>query len=240
MNIYRRLRSLSIDSIILNAKYSYLRFIYRANANPKRFDWDWDKRGFNRISLVNFLVSQKGGSDCRYLEIGCQINNLFNSVPSFNKIGVDPDKGGTHRMTSDKFFEENSKKFDVIFIDGLHEYQQVRRDALNSLNSIDENGWIAFHDFLPRTWKENHIPRLNRTWQGDIWKLAVELSKSQGIEFYIVDIDHGVGLMRKSSENFSIPDMHDDLSNAQFDRFIDEQKDFPIISFEKAIEIIAT
>ena len=43
---------------------------------------------------------------------------------------------------------------------------------------------------------------------------------------FIVDIDHGVGLMRKSSENFSVPDMHDDLSNAQFDRFIDEQRIF--------------
>ena len=55
MNIYRRIRSLSIDSIILNARYAYLRFIYRANANPKRFDWDWETRGFNRIALVNFF-----------------------------------------------------------------------------------------------------------------------------------------------------------------------------------------
>ena len=39
------------------------------------------------------------------------------------KISVDPEKNSehlTHEMTSDEFFEQNTDKFDVIFIDGLH------------------------------------------------------------------------------------------------------------------------
>ena len=44
-------------------------------------------------------------------------------------IGVDPMSGGTHRMTSDEFFRRNREqwhyKFDLVFIDGLHEVSRV-------------------------------------------------------------------------------------------------------------------
>lgn len=238
MNFYRQIRKFSIDFLVEKIRYAYLDFKYRKHRHPHVFDWNWEDRGFNRVALVNHLVSIKGGINCRYLEIGCQINNLFNAVPSFNKTGVDPAAGGTHRMTSDEFFKLNTESYDVVFVDGLHEYQQVRRDALNSLEVIEDGGWIAFHDFLPRTWKEHHTPRINRTWQGDCWKLAVELSNASGIEFYIIDIDHGVGIMRKVSNSFEIPCMYEDLGNAEFDRFILEQEKLPIISFKKALQII--
>lgn len=238
MSFYRKIRSLTIDLVIQKIKYLYLGFKYRAHRSTQEFDWNWEDRGFNRMALVAFLVSMRGGLKCKYLEIGCQINNLFNAVASMNKTGVDPAKGGTHRMTSDEFFESNSNKYDVVFIDGLHEYQQVRRDALNSLEAIENDGWIAFHDFLPRTWKKHHIPRINRTWQGDCWKLAIELSNAKGIDFYIIDIDHGVGLMRKTSDSYEIPDMYEDLANAEFDRFIKEQEQLPIISFNEAVNLI--
>ena len=42
-------------------------------------------------------------------------------------------------------------KFDVIFIDGLHEYEQCQRDCLNSMKFLNDGGIILFHDFLPRS-----------------------------------------------------------------------------------------
>ena len=103
--------------------------------------------------------------------------------------------------------------FDVIFIDGLHEHSQVRKDALNSLDCIDENGWIAFHDFLPANYLEQHLPRLGNgwPWTGDCWKLAYELSQAKNIEFKIVEIDRGVGLMKKISNDYFVPDLSKDL-----------------------------
>lgn len=47
-------------------------------------------------------------------------------------------------MTSDKFF----KKFNVIFIDGLHNYKQYQKDCLNSIRSLEDEGIIIVHDFL--------------------------------------------------------------------------------------------
>ncbi len=176
--------------------------------------------------------------ESNYLEIGCDSNTLFDAVASLKKTGVDPASGGTHRMTSDDFFKENSEKFDTVFIDGLHEYSQVRRDALNALEAINEGGWIAFHDFLPSTWKEHHIPRISKVWTGDCWKLAVELSRATGIEFRIVKIDRGVGLMRKISQNYEVPDLSEELTNAEFERFVEEVDNLPICDFEEAVRLI--
>lgn len=212
---------------------------YKKHAHPKVYDWQWEAKGYNRIALVNFLVKNSGGHECNYLEIGCASNELFDSVFSLRKTGIDPNSGGTHRMTSDNFFEQNPKQcFDVVFIDGLHEYQQVRRDAINSLNFLNDGGWIAFHDFLPSTWKEHHVPRIQSEWTGDCWKLAIELSKADGLDFWIINIDHGVGLLRKSGIEYSLPNLSSELLDAQFDKFVEELQNLPIIDFDDAVNII--
>ena len=36
--------------------------------------------------------------------------------------------GGNMKITSDDFFKQNKNKYDCVFIDGLHIYDQVKRD----------------------------------------------------------------------------------------------------------------
>ena len=61
---------------------------------------------YNRTAFINKSISEF--KNCNYLEIGIADNNNFNSIPLplKNKIGVDPAVGGTHKMTSDEFFEK--------------------------------------------------------------------------------------------------------------------------------------
>lgn len=211
---------------------------HRRNAHPKTFDWCWKEKGFNRIALVNTLVGKTKGVYTSYLEIGCADNALFDSVASLHKVGVDPASGGTHRMTSDEFFSSNKQTFDVVFIDGLHEYPQVKRDALNALQAVEVGGWIAFHDFLPTNWVQEHVPRINDAWTGDCWKLAVELKEATGLEFRIVEIDYGVGLLRKTADDVVVPDMSAELEFARFDTFIKHVPMLPICGIDEAVRFI--
>ncbi|MDA8645419.1 class I SAM-dependent methyltransferase [Amylibacter sp.] len=213
---------------------------FSKHSHPKTYDWAWKTKGFNRIATVNYLISISGGLNARYLEIGCASNALFDSVSSVYKTGVDPATGGTHRMTSDSFFANNQEIFDVIFIDGLHEYEQVHRDAINALKAVEVGGYIAFHDFLPSTWKEHHVPRISDAWTGDCWKLAVQLMESTGIEFVILDIDYGVGLMKKMSDDWSVPKVTEDLKTAEFDRFVAISDKLPIHSFIDGIKKVVS
>src|SRR5262245_51679804 len=145
--------------IVLRSRRAFLQAKYKHHAYEKTFDWDWSKISYNRIALVNLLTSKF--PDCRYLEIGCEWNSLFHAVSAKTKTGVDPERGGNVRKTSDDFFRTNNEIFDVIFIDGLHTYDQVRRDVINSIKCLGPGGWIAMHDLLPRTWIEEHVPRID-------------------------------------------------------------------------------
>lgn len=53
------------------------------------------------------------------------------------------------KNTSDNFFKKNKNTYNLIYIDGLHKYSQVKRDFVNSFNCLDVNGIIICDDF---TW----------------------------------------------------------------------------------------
>ena len=239
MSLQKSLLNLSIGKIFHKTYRAIQVLSYKRNSHKKKFKWDWGKKPFNRIAVVNFLLASKGGLSSKYLEIGTAKNDLFHSVMSLNKTGVDPVSGGTHRMTSDEFFLQNKEKFDVIFIDGLHEYDQVYKDAINSLNAVDVGGWIAFHDFLPSSWKEHHVPRISDSWTGDCWKFAVQLLSSEGIEFKILDIDHGVCVMKKMSNDYFVPQFSENLKSSEFDKFVEIIDELPVISFEEGLEYLS-
>jgi len=56
----------------------------------------------NRIDLINTFIRARNYT--RYLEIGCAGDTSFHGVSCEEKVGVDPARGGTLRMTSDEFF----------------------------------------------------------------------------------------------------------------------------------------
>lgn len=132
---------------------------YKPGHNLPEFNVDWTSMTHNRVTLVRKLISKVTPSNqCRYLEIGCAGNKLFNCVDAEFKVGVDPFSGGTHRMTSDEYFSTRNEKFDIVFIDGLHEYHQVKTDVVNALQCVEPGGYIALHDMLPRNWIEANVP----------------------------------------------------------------------------------
>jgi hypothetical protein len=51
------------------------------------------------------------------------------------------------KNTSHNFFKNNNKRFNVIYIDGSHFYDDVKKDFINSLNCLEENGILICDDF---------------------------------------------------------------------------------------------
>jgi|LakMenEpi03Aug12_release.lakeMendotaPanAssembly.Ray.scaffolds.fasta_scaffold453542_1 SAM-dependent methyltransferase len=53
------------------------------------------------------------------------------------------------KTNSDDFFKNNKNHYNLIYIDGLHHYEQVKKDFINSFNFLENNGYIICDDF---TW----------------------------------------------------------------------------------------
>jgi hypothetical protein len=131
-----------------------------------------------------------------YLEIGVFKGKTFNNVTFDRKVGVDPrfgfevkefERAGTDflAVTSDEYFlrHAGSERFDIIFLDGLHTFQQTFRDFCNSLTCAHERTVWLIDDVLPvdvySAWPIASEARTfrakaggdSKAWHGDVYKL---------------------------------------------------------------------
>lgn len=157
-----------------------------------------------RTEIINSLIAKHGYEN--YLEIG--VNTP--SQPGYNwvgvnakiKHGVDPNVDTTYKMTSDEFFEKHLSKFyDIVFVDGLHIFEQAYRDIVNSLKWLSPNGTIVVHDCNPVTEITQRRERASDAWHGDVWKAIVKLRMEEiGLTIHTVDTDEGCAIIRRGSQ----------------------------------------
>ena len=174
-----------------------------------------------------------------YLEIGCDNDQNFNKIKIYKKFGVDPISGGNIRKTSDDFFFQNKDSFDCIFIDGLHEYDQVKKDIINSLKYLNDGGVIFVHDCLPRSYFEQAVPRSQHVWTGDVWKSIVEFRTYDNLDICVGKLDMGLGIIlkRKNSNKLSISVK--DFKNLKYKEFFENYETYlNLISYSKIINFI--
>jgi len=149
--------------------------------------------------LLNYLATKHNLKS--YLEIGVQNPaNNFDKIVCVNKLGVDPELDTTDIIfgdTSDYFFFGNKNTFDLIFIDGLHHADQVKRDFDNSLRCLNAGGYIVIHDTLPENEAGTIVPRETRQWWGDVYKFAMELRSYKFIQYFTVKMDNGCTVVWK-------------------------------------------
>lgn len=139
-------------------------------------------------------------AESRYLEVGVWKGRTFDKVPATRRVAVDPvfklepphterDEPGTefHEMTSDDYFARvvgREEQFDVIFLDGLHVYEQTLRDLMNALDHLQPRGVVVVDDTHPPTHlcslpdRDEHaavrdyLGETDKRWMGDIYKLV--------------------------------------------------------------------
>ena len=176
-----------------------------------------------RWDLIDYLIKKYDYKD--YLEIGCDRDQLFSRIKLKNKIGVDPYSGGNVRKTSDDFFLENNKTFDLVFIDGLHTYAQVKKDILNSVKFLNTNGIILVHDCLPDTMSKQAVPRYKMQWNGDVWKAIVDLRQNPDLDIYTCEMDQGIGIIKKNN-NTSILKLSTEIDKLKFKDYYHNYKEY--------------
>ncbi|MEA5391459.1 class I SAM-dependent methyltransferase [Cyanobium gracile UHCC 0139] len=115
------------------------------------------------VRRINRLLESFKGST-RYLEVGVESGSTFFDVSATFKTAVDPsfqfDSESAKRdhpscefieVTSDNFFStrELKQKFDLVFLDGLHTWDQTYRDFCNALLFTHERSIILLDDIFP-------------------------------------------------------------------------------------------
>jgi len=202
----------------------------------KKIDFNWDNFP-KRYELINKVITKKNYKS--YLEIGCDENQNFDKINIQEKIGIDPKKGGNIKMTSDSFFRTNQKNFDCIFIDGLHTYEQSKKDVINSINVLNENGMIFLHDCLPKSYFHQATPGSRNAWNGDVWKAIVEYRVKEDFDTFTCFIDEGVGAILKKKNRLILKKKFINFKKITFKEFYYNYKELMnIVSYDKVEEYI--
>ena len=125
----------------------------------------------------------------------------------------------TYRMTSDDFFVAYpQKKYDLIFIDGLHMENQSDKDIYNALKHLNRGGVVVVHDCLPVS-KESQIEENpSGDWVGTVWRSIVKYTLYSPCDVKVIDTDWGVGIVEYCDNmDFTIPECidldYDDFSS---------------------------
>ncbi|WP_407523370.1 class I SAM-dependent methyltransferase [Methylobacterium oryzisoli] len=158
-----------------------------------------------RHEVINAL---SGGRYRDYLEIGVDHGTTFNRVAIPHKLGIDPHfkvpqeqiLGETVSTTSDDFFRTNTRRFDCVFIDGLHTYAQSRRDFRNAWSCLKRGGTVILDDCFPADdlaalpdldaclagRRERGAPN-DLTWMGDVYRTVIWLHDCTAHSFSFVE-----------------------------------------------------
>lgn len=153
-----------------------------------------------RTAVINKLAAAIGAA--KYLEIGTRTTaDNFDGIRVLDKTGVDPKGDGAKvlRMTSDEFFSDERGPFDLVFIDGDHREEQVRRDVKHALKCLAPGGIVVMHDCLPANADEAlpEKPHPSATWCGEAWRTYAYYRGLKSYATACVNTDHGIGMIRK-------------------------------------------
>ena len=200
-----------------------------------------------------------------YLEIGVAKGATFMPLRAARKVAVDPgfrfdiEAAGAeqphaafHSTTSDDYFARPLKgaRFQVVFLDGLHVFEQLFRDLVNTLSVVAPDGVIVIDDIFPtdeiaalpdprqavRLRRERGI--VSNAWMGDVFRIVPLIDTLfQRWSFACIADNHGQLVMwprpRAAVEQRTLHQMTD----FSYERAVEHKDMFRFRPFD---EIVAT
>jgi hypothetical protein len=122
------------------------------------------------------IGTQKGKSlakaSCRSIAIDPEFQislDVFRALPELHMFSVPSDD-----FFATPFLQRNAVQIDLAFLDGMHLFEFLLRDFINTERASNPGACITVHDCIPqnplmalRTWDKAET----RHWTGDVWKL---------------------------------------------------------------------
>jgi len=149
------------------------------------------------VQRLNFFLERFDNP--RYLEVGVFKGITFSEIRAHRKVAVDPKfhfdvpppspDTEFHEVPSDIYFANVAREsvFDVIFLDGLHTFEQTYRDFCNAVLHVHPGSIIVIDDTIPSdpysairdqrlavTTREKHGGK-GRAWHGDTYKTVLAI-----------------------------------------------------------------
>ena len=180
-------------------------------------------------AVIQEIIARKRART--YLELGVLAGENFFPLRVRHKTAVDPHFGFSRRVkgrwilknranlrakyrecTSRAYFADlkPSARFDVVFVDGLHTYEQSLEDVLNSLAHLSDDGVIVIDDCNPRSsssaypaqsWADAAalaLPGWTGEWSGEVWKTICHLRCTRNdVNAWVLDCDSGLGIVTR-------------------------------------------
>jgi hypothetical protein len=156
----------------------------------------------DRTTIINETIRQSGYT--RYLEVGVRNPaDNYHHISCAHRQGVDINPiayHGVQCIPSADFFARRRRQqraWDCIFIDGDHREAGVRADVTAALSALMPGGCILMHDCRPMS-PDAILPEKpagGRAWNGQAWRVFLELRQREDLMCVCVDTDHGVGVV---------------------------------------------
>jgi Methyltransferase domain len=165
---------------------------------------------------INALAEALGAK--RYLEIGVHAGETFVNINIEERTGVDPNfvfDTSKHENRATRFFPIPSDEFfvnsrfggpyDIIFIDGLHTFEQTYRDFMNALMVAHRKTVWLIDDTFPcdifsawpqhgdavRFRRESGVVANSGAWHGDVYKMAYAIHDFHPMLSYLTIVEGG-------------------------------------------------
>lgn len=155
-----------------------------------------------KLDIIQTIINNKKLK--KYLEIGIATGDTFNKVNCLYKVGIDPliqnidYNGVVFELTSNGYFEKYKETFDIIFIDGLHLYEQAICDIVNSFKFLNKNGFLVIHDCLPQSPEMCKRETIRGLWTGDVYKAFLWFRDFHSyLPSFVINEDFGCGVIHK-------------------------------------------
>lgn len=175
------------------------------------------------VSIVPLVNAMKPRS---FLELGTWNGENFRAIECESKVSVDINGLGTFTGTTDEFFFQNARRFDVCFVDACHDLDFVVRDFNNAILCCDRA--IILHDMLPPSRRHT-----KRTECSDSYKLLLHFWR-HNIPCGVLDHDCGLTVVRK--EHFIGVE---DVADASYDDLLAELPNHRLLTLEELIAFAA-